>query len=521
MKVATVGFVVMVGLLGGWAAGCREGGDESLEEEGSPAKRKKKGGDDAGAEGGGDAALDVMATFGADAAFGGSFDRFGEAVFGAINHSPEEPSNFSAGWVGQEAWNVLQRARKGELPHKQVRLPSRRLCLVFTENNVIRRAMIATTQTAPTEELAFSAAGNLILWYRHNRSKPAVEDWAYFHRNHQLMLYQVKNEGSPRATVAAPATLREAILGGAGECVQAAGASNPQPGTAPPPPPAPQGSAFFGALAVSNAAAAWSISYNLASEDAAKNDAMRGCTHPDCSVRAVFTSGQCLAVVHGPPPLVTWGWANDNNSAETAALGECTKQGHAAAACTNQGTWCNNRAQGQATPPPAPAPAPAPAPPPVAPAPGPVGTFEQVALELWQPRLGPKMVRGSEVVHPVFAGPFGPSAKSLFAVTRRPNNTFYVYVMGDDNQPWPAGPLAEPDLDIAHKIAAVAFFDADGDSTTDALVMAQYMTVRGAGPYHKNVLLRWTNQGLRRMLKLEPKIEALDSVAAVRAKLGR
>lgn len=184
-------------------------------------------------------------------------------------------------------------------------------------------------------------------------------------------------------------------------------------------------------------------------------------------------------------------------------------------------------------PPAAPAPAPPPAapvplPPPLQPPPGggsngpaqpPTLAFTPVAAEVWTPRLGPKMLAGSKVVHTVFEGPFGPSPKSLFAVTERPDKSYYVYVMGDDDKPWPAGPLAEKGTWLADKITAVAFFDADKNGTTDALVMAQYKG-RAGDRRNRNALLKWTNLGMRRLLNLEPKIEFMDSAEAIKRKLA-
>jgi hypothetical protein len=182
---------------------------------------------------------------------------------------------------------------------------------------------------------------------------------------------------------------------------------------------------------------------------------------------------------------------------------------------------------------PAPAPGPAPGPAPPTPTQGggsnvpapaepaqPSATFVPVALEAWQPRLGPKMVAGSKVVHTVFEGPFGPSPRSLIAVTERPDQSYFVYVMGDDNAPWPAGPLAEVGTHLANKITAVSFFDADKDGVTDLLVMALYNGPSG-DLRNKNALLKWTDKGLRRLLNLEPRIEHFDSAEAVQRELAK
>lgn len=135
-------------------------------------------------------------------------------------------------------------------------------------------------------------------------------------------------------------------------------------------------------------------------------------------------------------------------------------------------------------------------------------------------RLGPKMKAGSKIVHKVFEGPFGPSPKSLFAVTQRKDASFWVYVMGDDNKPWPAGPGADPEITMGIKVPAVAFFDANGDGTTDALVMQVVSAHRGKPIFNENILLKWTDLGMRRLLNLEPKIKRLGSVAEVKKALG-
>ncbi|MCA9619462.1 MAG: hypothetical protein KC731_10570, partial [Myxococcales bacterium] len=168
---------------------------------------------------------------------------------------------------------------------------------------------------------------------------------------------------------------------------------------------------------------------------------------------------------------------------------------------------------------PVPAPVQAPVPAPVlAPPPAPASAFLPVDEAEWMPRLGPKMPAGSKVVHQVFRGPFGPSPQSLFATIKKPNDQIFVIVMGDDGKSWPAGPLHDENY-IGHKVLAVSFFDADHDGTTDALVMVEAWTMSGSKT-PSNTLLRWTPQGMRRMLKLEPRIETLNSVAAIRQALG-
>ena len=153
------------------------------------------------------------------------------------------------------------------------------------------------------------------------------------------------------------------------------------------------------------------------------------------------------------------------------------------------------------------APAAAPAPTIASPQPAPAA-FSPVEPSVWK------------MAHKVFEGPFGPSPRSLIAIIEREDETYWVLVVGDDNKSWPAGPLAEPGIDRATKVPAISFFDADGNGTTDLLVMAEYTVGRGVVHY-KNALLKWTPEGMRRLLKLEPSIYDLRSVADIKRKLGR
>ncbi len=356
---AALGASLMIGLLTGCDAlsGKDHNEDDAAEDEGKKKRKKKKDKEKEEAE---EAELDINAEFGESASFGGAFDMFGDVMFGATSHDPYEPDNFSAGWVGRESMEVLKAARDGKYRHSQVRMASRRICLVFKDGNTVRRAMIASRRNAPTEELAFAANGNLIFWYRHNRKKKpdTFEDWAYFHRGNSLMLYQTRASGGHRHAENVRPELRAHILRGARECIQASRAANPLPGAARPTPAAPapaptptpggsNGSAssaalHFGALAFSESGSAWRISYRKGSEQQAKTEALGGCKQADCKVRATFTKGQCMSIIHGPSRLVTWGWANDNNAAQKNAIEQCTNRGNPEASCALQGTWCND-----------------------------------------------------------------------------------------------------------------------------------------------------------------------------------
>lgn len=161
-------------------------------------------------------------------------------------HNPSEPADFSAGWVGQETYEVLQSARRGELPYSQVRSPSGAMCLLFHQDRLVRRLMIGSgRQNDPTQELTFSQSGSLLLWFRSDRRARPTFDWAYFHRNSRLALYQVQTPGGPRTERAAPDGFAQSIFDIASGCLTQFGASNPTPGTyfGPPaaaPAPVPQ-----------------------------------------------------------------------------------------------------------------------------------------------------------------------------------------------------------------------------------------------------------------------------------------
>lgn len=171
-----------------------------------------------------------------------------------------------------------------------------------------------------------------------------------------------------------------------------------------------------------------------------------------------------------------------------------------------------------ATSSPAPTRSTVPAPPPPAPTPPPTSAFREVPEAEWKPALGPRLRRGAVVAHAVFEGPLGPSATTMFVVTREADQfhaTVWVGGRGYRNSP-----LAN-NGGVATKIPAVSFFDADGDGKRDVLVMATYAPKGGGAAAYENVLLRWNGTALVRMHNLESTITGLDSVAAVRAALKR
>lgn len=338
--------------------GCK--GDEK------PPKEKKADDDDDGAqkdekaeEKGQLPDLDALSK---DASFGHHFDDFSTTTFGAVDHSPVEPTNFSPGWIGQEAYNVLQMAKDGDLKGRTVSTGDGRVCLVFTDDrNMIRRAMLASRRYRATEELAFAQNGHAILWYRHDRDRDEpFEEWAYFHQGQQLGLYQSRKDRDPRKHEKAPRNLRKYILDGVKKCIQRSGAGNPIPGAAPPAAPTPPenggtndaqpqaddsgngGPLAFGALAYSKSAAAWRLAHRKASTTDASKSALEGCSHSDCQVAETFGAGECLSVVHGPPPMVVWGKGGDANAAESAATQACSSKVTTLGGCEVKGTWCND-----------------------------------------------------------------------------------------------------------------------------------------------------------------------------------
>lgn len=157
-------------------------------------------------------------------------------------------------------------------------------------------------------------------------------------------------------------------------------------------------------------------------------------------------------------------------------------------------------------------------PPAVTPPPSSGSEFRAVPEAEWKPVLGPRLRIGAVVAHQVFEGPFGPSPKSMFVVTRE-GSDFYATVWADGHG-YRHGPLAN-NGGSASKIPAVSFFDADGDGAQDALVMATYTPAGGGQDGYENVLLRWKGVSVFRLLALETGIARLESVAAIRAKLKR
>lgn len=331
-----------------------------------PAKEKKADDDDGEKKKKSDKAeeegeLPDLNALSKDASFGHHFDDFSTMTFGAVDHSPIEPANFSPGWIGQEAYNVLQLAKDGDLKGRTVSTGDGRVCLVFTDDgNTIRRAMLASRRYRATEELAFAQNGNPILWYRHNRDRnEPFEEWAYFHQGQHLAMYQSRKDRDPRKNEKAPRNLRKYILDGVKKCIQRSGANNPLPGSAPPPVPTPaenggnnvpqpqadnggNGSLAFGALAFSQSAAAWRLAHRKTSATEASKSALDGCTQNDCQVAETFGAGECLSVVHGPPPMVVWGKGGDAAKAEAIASQACASKTTTIGACEVKGTWCND-----------------------------------------------------------------------------------------------------------------------------------------------------------------------------------
>lgn len=144
--------------------------------------------------------------------------------------------------------------------------------------------------------------------------------------------------------------------------------------------------------------------------------------------------------------------------------------------------------------------------------------FRAVPESEWKPLLNSKQKPGAEVAHAVFEGPFGPSPKSMFVVTKE-GDDFFATVWADGKS-YREGPLAN-NGSAALRIPAVSFFDADGDGAPEALVIAKYAPKGGGPEGYDNVLLRWKNKGLVRMKDLEAQISSLESVGAIRAKLKR
>jgi hypothetical protein len=249
--------VLVVGLALGLPTACNSEDDTTTSSETSA--KKKRGGDEQGAVD----AVDLNKLYAEEAPYGGSLDVFGEVTFGVTDHSPIEPEQFSAGWVGRESWDVLQRARKGEYPYKQVRMQDRRVCLVFMEGNIVRRAMAVQSATSPSEEMAFSAAGGLIFWYGNSRSKPPVQEWAYFHRNANMERFEYQSDQQPRAEATPGPEQYNQIIATARQCISAAGASNPTPGAALPPAPPPQTAGpprgYFGSFVIDRNTALWRV----------------------------------------------------------------------------------------------------------------------------------------------------------------------------------------------------------------------------------------------------------------------
>ena len=174
-------------------------------------------------------------SYGDDAAFEGmglGVDNAAGAM-GAPSapHDPNEPAVFSAGWVGMEAYQVLQSARRGELATGQTRIGTGEPCLVFHDNRLVRRMIIGTGKVdEPTREITFSAAGRMVLWFYSNRAPQPSYSWAYFHDNTRLALFQQKHPGSARETTTPPGILPDEAWAHANDCLTRFKATNPMAG---------------------------------------------------------------------------------------------------------------------------------------------------------------------------------------------------------------------------------------------------------------------------------------------------
>lgn len=171
-----------------------------------------------------------------------AIDQDGVLSFAGAEHSSTEPEKFSAGWAGREAGIVLKRAIDKEFESRTVTGGGGAPCLVFSENNIVRRLMINYDDWS--YEYAMSQAGHIILWLGASRVGDKERRLAFFHRGNNLKLYQAWEDRGPRRTEPAPAGATDIIFSEANRCLAAAGASNPRPGSAsvpiqPPAPPPP------------------------------------------------------------------------------------------------------------------------------------------------------------------------------------------------------------------------------------------------------------------------------------------
>lgn len=94
----------------------------------------------------------------------------------------------------------------------------------------------------------------------------------------------------------------------------------------------------FGALAWSASTSSWYVSIRYPTKAAAKKAALAGCYMTDCTVRAVFHHGQCIAIATGRHGAAGWSWRSSGNRARSHALTQCQKRG---TECRIQTTFCN------------------------------------------------------------------------------------------------------------------------------------------------------------------------------------
>jgi hypothetical protein len=146
-------------------------------------------------------------------------------------HDPTEPSTFNQSWVGSEVYEVLQNAKRGDYSIGSVST-SGGPCTIFHDNKLVRRLLIGNGRPyEATDEVTFTSAGEMVMWFRSDRADDPTWEWAYFQHGSSLALYQRKGPGEARTTAQARSGLANDIYQRVGACLSKFGATNPLPGT--------------------------------------------------------------------------------------------------------------------------------------------------------------------------------------------------------------------------------------------------------------------------------------------------
>jgi hypothetical protein len=133
----------------------------------------------------------------------------------------------------------------------------------------------------------------------------------------------------------------------------------------------------------------------------------------------------------------------------------------------------------------------------------------------------------AQFAHPVFAGNFGPSPRTMFGITQTDTMSPYAsLVVAFENGAWKkieTEPLVDA-MWAGWQIDAVLFEDIDGNGILAPIVIAEYMTgigPTGAQPFVVVSVYRWHSGKMMRATDIEKILIGAQDSAAIRGRLAR